>query len=283
MFVRLAACGFAAVFAVAPAPPRDQSGAPAGIDAAATMAAPLAGRATPDAVAPGDTEAQSKLAALVAATPSVPSPIATEPFGLETLPWFSGDIVEKWHGVAAEIHAERDVLARCREASADCPPAAQKFLAIIAAGRAETGRARIGAINRAINGAIKPTSDLAQWGVIERWSPPLETISTGRGDCEDYAIAKFVALIEAGVAPEDVKLVVVHDEAANDGHAVAAARVDGRWIVLDNRWLALLADRELPRMTPRFVIDDAGVRAYVRTPAQNAVPAIASLGLPSAD
>jgi hypothetical protein len=80
---------------------------------------------------------------------------------------------------------------------------------------------------------------------------------------------------------------VVHDEAVNDGHAVAAARVDGRWIVLDNRRLALLADSELPRMTPRFVIDDIGVRAYVRTPAHDAThdaaPAIAALGLSAAD
>ena len=43
-------------------------------------------------------------------------------------------------------------------------------------------------------------SDLAQWGVIDRWSAPLETFTTGRGDCEDYAIAKYVALTAAGVA-----------------------------------------------------------------------------------
>ena len=40
---------------------------------------------------------------------------------------------------------------------------------------------------------------MAQWGVPDRWSPPLETLATGRGDCEDYAIAKYVALTAAGI------------------------------------------------------------------------------------
>jgi predicted transglutaminase-like cysteine proteinase len=262
MFARVVACGLAAWLVAAPAPFRNQDGALAGVD---------------------DSAVRSKLA------PQVPKPLAiaaqsaTEPFGLQTLPWFSGDIVQKWNGVEAEIHAEAEILAHCRDAVQDCPPAAQKLLAIVAAGRAESGLARIGVINRAINLAIRPTSDLQQWGVVERWSAPLVTLTTGRGDCEDYAIAKFVALRLAGIAPEDVKLVAVRDREANDEHAVVAVDVDGRWIVLDNRWLALLTDSELRRMLPRFVMDESGVRAYVRTPPRDAAPAVAALGFPSAD
>jgi predicted transglutaminase-like cysteine proteinase len=66
-------------------------------------------------------------------------------------------------------------------------------------------------INRAINLAIRPMSDLAQWGVEDRWTAPLATLASGLGDCEDYAIVKYVALSEAGIAAEDVKLVVVRD------------------------------------------------------------------------
>ena len=94
--------------------------------------------------------------------------------------------------------------------------AARRFLAIVDEGRTRSGRARIGVINREINLAIVPTSDFVQWGVDDRWSPPLETFTTGRGDCEDYAIAKYVALTEAGVPPEDVKLVVVRDKTASE-------------------------------------------------------------------
>src|ERR1700722_10835094 len=184
-----------------------------------------------------DAQARTKVSALepveqsikstAAVGPAVQSPAITEPFGLNTVPVVSGEVLSKWSGVKADIRAENDVLSRCRANAKLCPAAAQKFLAIVAQGRAQTGRARIGIINRAINLAIRPMSDLAQWGVIDRWSAPLVPLATGRGDCEDYAIAKYVALKEAGVAAEDLRLVIVRDLAVGGDHAVVAARLDG--------------------------------------------------------
>ena len=42
------------------------------------------------------------------------------------------------------------------------------------------------------------SSDFTQHGEADRWSAPLATFATAKGDCEDYAIAKYVALREAG-------------------------------------------------------------------------------------
>jgi predicted transglutaminase-like cysteine proteinase len=220
---------------------------------AAYVAAPIA-RAEP-----ADTRAAISLERQIESSRSRES----EPFGLDVEPLAAGDILTKWHGVKADIRADDEVLARCR-AGASCPSAARRFLAIIDEGRAQqNGRARIGIINRAINLAIIPTSDLAQWGVADRWSAPLETFTTRRGDCEDYAIAKYVALRAAGVAKEDVKLVVVRDIAAEENHAMAAVRLDGEWIILDNRSLVLVRDSEMLRATPLLVLDDNGVRQFV--------------------
>ena len=193
-----------------------------------------------------------------------PSAVA-EPFGLKTVPVIAGALLEKWDGVISEIRAESGILARCREEVPLCPPAAKKFLAVIAEGRERQGRARVGVINRAINLAIAPTSDLKQWGVVDRWSAPLETLTTGRGDCEDYAIAKYVALLQAGVAADDVRLVIVRDLALAQDHAVVAARLDGRWIMLDNRRLILLQDVEMPAVRPLFVLGDSGVKQFAST------------------
>lgn len=272
MFVRVAVCVAAALLLIAPRP---SQGISLATDDAAMAAAEMAAVTSAPAIPDRDVsalldQARRALAALshrAALEPgeaprSAPPPI--EPFSSATMPWFSGDVFEKWQAVAAQIRAEDDVLSRCREDTADCPPAAQKFLAIVAAGRVQTGRARVGVINRAVNLAIQQTSDLKQWGVVEHWSPPLETLASGRGDCEDYAIAKFAALLAAGLAPEDVKLVIVRDTVADDGHAVAAARVDGHWLILDNRWLTLVEDTELQRFAPQFVIDRTGVRSYLR-------------------
>jgi len=205
--------------------------------------------------------------------PAIQSPAMTEPFGLNTVPVASGEVLSKWSGVKADIRAENDILSRCRANAELCPAAAQKFLAIVAQGRAQTGRARIGIINRAINLAIRPMSDLAQWGVIDRWSAPLVTLATGRGDCEDYAIAKYVALKEAGVAAEDLRLVIVRDLAVGEDHAVVAARLDGDWIVLDNRRLTLIEDIQTRQMVPLFVLDQTGVRQFARSTTPDRRPA----------
>jgi predicted transglutaminase-like cysteine proteinase len=191
------------------------------------------------------------------------------PFGLATERVYDGEILRKWTEVESEIREDKRILARCRNDPSSCPLAAQRFLAIVDEGRVRGGRARVGVINRAINLAIISTSDLVQWGVVDRWSAPLETFTTGRGDCEDYAIAKYVALRAAGVAPEEIKLVVVRNTDISENHAVVAVRLDGAWVILDNRSLALVPDREMWRATPVFEIDEGGVRQFL-TPIANA-------------
>ncbi len=196
--------------------------------------------------------------------PSVKRHSSRQPFDEVAVPLASGEVPDKWHAIQTAIDAETAVLDRCR-AGQECTEAARMFLDIIAQGQNHDGLARIGVINRAINSAIVPTSDMKQWGVADHWSPPLETLTTRRGDCEDYAIAKYVALIDAGVAKEDVKLVIVRKQLPEEEHAVVAARVDGAWLILDNRTLALAPAGEVRAATPLFVLDDAGTGMFVPT------------------
>ena len=184
-----------------------------------------------------------------------------DPFGGRTRPLDGTELSMKWRDLAAQIEAERDGLDRCR-AAGECAPAAKLFLAIIAAASERQGRARLGEVNRAINLAIRPLSDLRQYGVIDRWMPPLATLSAGAGDCEDYAIAKYVALREAGVPTEDLRLVIVRDTKFAEDHAVLASRLNGSWLVLDNHRFALVEDIELDRYVPIFSLDDRGVRIF---------------------
>jgi len=79
---------------------------------------------------------------------------------------------------------------------------------------------------------IRPMSDLAQYGAEDVWSSPLVTLRQCAGDCEDYAIAKFVALRHAGISPDDLRIVIMHDTMRGEDHAVAAARLDGHWLML---------------------------------------------------
>jgi len=282
MFGRVAVCSIAALLLVWPRPSDGETNAFASVDVpVVNLVVTTSHDQDPDHISyqiPDQTEdrardnaqAAAQVAALDPAEPSIGSPavvgpaiqtpVLAEPFGLDTVPVASGEVLTKWNGVEADIRGENEILELCRTNAEQCPAAARNFLAIVAQGRAQTGRARIGIINRAINLAIRPMSDLAQWGALDRWSAPLETLTTGRGDCEDYAIAKYVALTQAGVAAEDVRLVVVHDLAVDENHAVVATRLNGDWIILDNRWLTLVKDSEMPRMVPLFALDQTGVR-----------------------
>ena len=64
--------------------------------------------------------------------------------------------------------------------------------------------------------------------MADHWSPPFETLQTHRGDCEDYAIVKYVALLQAGLSHDDVKIVILRNLLPREDHAAVAARVDGQ-------------------------------------------------------
>jgi predicted transglutaminase-like cysteine proteinase len=198
---------------------------------------------------------------------------SAEPFGLFASPVSEGGLREKWLGVERKLDDERVQLALCDGDRERCvSPAALQLLAIVDTGRAREGRARLGEINRAINLAIRPMTDLAQYGQIDVWSSPLDTFAHAAGDCEDYAIAKYVALRLAGVSADDLRLVVMRDTIRGDGHAVAAARLDGHWLMLDNNRMAMVEDADMRNYRPLFVLDERGVMRYIDTPLLAALP-----------
>ena len=198
---------------------------------------------------------------------------STEPFGVFAFRLSGGGLWEKWLGVQRRLDDERVQLALCDGDRDRCvSPAALQFLAIVDNARAREGRARLGEINRAINLAIRPMSDLAQYGAIDVWSSPLVTFANGAGDCEDYAIAKFAALRHAGISPDDLRIVIMRDTIRGEDHAVAAARLDGHWLMLDNRRMAMIEDAYISNYRPTFVIDQYGIMQYVDTPLLAAMP-----------
>lgn len=192
---------------------------------------------------------------------------SAEPFGLFASRLSGGGLQRKWRGVQARLGDEMVQLALCEGDRERCAsPAALQFLSLVDIGRAREGRARLGEINRAINLAIRPMSDFAQYGEIDVWSSPLATLTRGAGDCEDYAIAKFVALRLAGIPAGDLRIVIMHDTIRGEDHAVAVARLDGRWLTLDNRRMAMVEDAHVRNYRPTFVIDGDGVQRYEEVP-----------------
>lgn len=156
----------------------------------------------------------------------------------------------KWRSAQRMMSEDEARLAACRAETWMCGDDEARLDAIVAAGRARTGRARIGEINRAVNLMIRPASDQRRFGVDDRWSGPLETVGTGAGDCEDYALLKMLALRQAGIGRDDLRLLIVHDRTTGGDHAVVAVRLDGQWLLLDNRTFVMV---DLERMRYRVL------------------------------
>ena len=183
-------------------------------------------------------------------------------FGMSVELVVRGDVVNKWNHARTEIARELQMVDRCRKDNV-CSASARKLIRLSAEGAGRNGRARLGLINRAVNLAISPTSDETQWQVPDRWSSALETLQSERGDCEDYAIVKYLALLDSGISDADLKIVVIRNLFPNEDHAVVAARVDAEWLILDNRTLTLVRDTNLARTMPMFVLDQVGVWRFV--------------------
>lgn len=94
--------------------------------------------------------------------------------------------------------------------------------------------AKLEAVNGYVNGRVRFVDDRVQFGVADRWLAPAETLTRGRGDCEDFALAKRAMLRAAGVPDKDLYLVVLKDLSRRADHAVLVVRAAGRFLVLDN-------------------------------------------------
>lgn len=190
---------------------------------------------------------------------------SAEPFGVFAFAISSGSLRQKWLALKDRLDDDMVQLALCDGDRDNCAsPAALKLLAIVDQARARDGRARLGETNRAINLAIRAAND----GMDDVWSSPLATFASGTGDCEDYAIAKLAALRLAGIAAEDLRIVVVRDARAGEEHAVAAAKLDGRWLMLDNRRMAMVEDDAARSYQPLFTLYQSAVLKYVDEPAR---------------
>lgn len=115
----------------------------------------------------------------------------------------------------------------CRDNPSDCRGSASRAPVVTLT---KARWAELIAVNDQINRAVTPMTDQELYGVVEWWTYP----QNGRGDCEDYVVAKRKALIARGW-PENALLITVVRDEKGDGHAVLTAVTDKGDMILDNQ------------------------------------------------
>ena len=93
---------------------------------------------------------------------------------------------------------------------------------------------RIEAVNWYVNKRVRFVDDSVQYRRPDLWTAANDTLQRGRGDCEDYAIAKLQMLRAAGFSDRNLYLAIVKDLVRRSDHAVLVVRAEGRMLVLDN-------------------------------------------------
>lgn len=162
----------------------------------------------------------------------------------------------KWTGVLGRYFKERDVPdGKCDSAKFNkCHLAEWKaFLISI---KDEPRKRQIELINRRMNEAPYIT-DIRNYGVDDYWATPKQFLYRD-GDCEDYAIAKYLSLRTLGYAPDDLRLVVLQDNNLRIAHAVLVAYVDGTALVLDNQIKQVVEHSRIRHYSPYYSINESG-------------------------
>ena len=113
---------------------------------------------------------------------------------------------------------------------------------------------QIRAVNREMNRRAY-IIDPINWGLKDYWATPLQFFKR-QGDCEDYAIAKFLSLRALGVPNEDMRVVVLMDTNLNLAHAVLVVYLGDRAYVLDNQISKVVRAETIRHYRPIYSINE---------------------------
>jgi predicted transglutaminase-like cysteine proteinase len=162
----------------------------------------------------------------------------------------------KWHGMLERFAGERrQAAAACAAGAIErCEPA--EWGALVAALKPLDLRAKLDRVNAAINGHPYVPSRV-NWHESNHWETPFEFLSKG-GQCQDYAITKYLLLRAAGVPAASLRVVVLRDTHLGLDHAVTIAYVEGEALVLDNQQREVVPASRLDYYRPYYSINEQG-------------------------
>lgn len=152
----------------------------------------------------------------------------------------------KWNGVIAKF--QKDFKNSLNKKHV------QDWMSFLASLENATKTQKIEAVNAYMN---KKTfvSDIDNYGKSDYWATPMEFLKKS-GDCEDYAIAKYISLQALGIDSNEMRLAVVYDHVMRMPHAILIVYEQGQAKVLDNQNKAVLTSNDITRYKPIYSISE---------------------------
>jgi predicted transglutaminase-like cysteine proteinase len=124
-----------------------------------------------------------------------------------------------------------------------------------------TDREKLEKINSFFNKKIVFVNDADLYGVKDYWATPVEFISRGAGDCEDFAIAKYFSLKIMGVSEDKIRIAYVKALQYNIFHMVMLyySNPGADPLILDNLVDSITPASERRDLLPIFTFNGAGL------------------------
>ena len=126
--------------------------------------------------------------------------------------------------------------------------------------------AKLRAVNDFYNQRLAYMEDIDNWGELDYWASPLESLGKGAGDCEDYAIGKYFTLTTLGMPHSKLRMVYVRASIAGAPNGFVAHMVlayyptpEAEPLVLDNLQPVIRPAGERPDLTPVFSFNAEGL------------------------
>jgi predicted transglutaminase-like cysteine proteinase len=137
-------------------------------------------------------------------------------------------------------------------AGSACGQKSKTFATVVKTARDKGFLEKLDGINRGVNGLIAYKRDKAIYGSLDHWAKPDEILKRGAGDCEDFAILKMAALLDAGIPAHSMALVVLQDSQKGVFHAVLSVTTGSGTFILDNVSNNVVKDTSLPTYVPLY-------------------------------
>lgn len=112
------------------------------------------------------------------------------------------------------------------------------------------------------------------------WASPMETLGYGRGDCEDWAIAKYISLRQLGISDDKLRLIYVRARIGGPNSRLSEAHMvlgyyetpDAVPLIMDSLIGNVLPATERDDLSPVFSFNAAGLWAGQGASRANASP-----------
>lgn len=184
----------------------------------------------------------------------------------------SHDGLRQWQAVLQRIESEQPIYAACRDDPTACPShGVHLWQELLVELEGAPLNEQVTRVNRFVN-QWRYRADQTVHGRSDYWASPLEFLQNS-GDCEDYAIIKYVSFKLLQVPEDQLRLAVVQDEIRDLAHAVLVVYDRGTAVVLDNLTNAVLPHDRVTNYTPYYTVNATTRWAHV-PPSRIMMPAV---------